>query len=87
MIRLGDGNLRTVEQVTTEDLIKSAEATPGVRLDSAKIVRMEAASQTHAVLITFSVASSKQDVSGSRRSAWDTLVTAADFSLQQREHR
>ncbi|XP_003741399.1 ataxin-1 [Galendromus occidentalis] len=63
VIRLGDGNLRTVEQVTTDDLIKSAEATPGVRLDSSKILRMEAASQAHAVLITFAVTSSKQEVS------------------------
>ena len=70
MIRLGDGNLRTVEQVTTEDLIKSAEVTPGVQLDSSKIIRMEAASQAHAVLITFAVTSSKQEVSGSKRYGW-----------------
>ncbi|XP_022652272.1 ataxin-1-like isoform X2 [Varroa destructor] len=63
IIRLADGKLRTVEQVSTEDLVQSAEATPGVQLDSSRVLRLEPAHQSHAILITFAVASSKQEVS------------------------
>lgn len=62
IIRLADGKLRTVEQVSTEDLVQSAEATPGVQLDSSRVLRLEPAHQSHAILITFAVASSKQEV-------------------------
>ncbi|OQR72205.1 hypothetical protein BIW11_10534 [Tropilaelaps mercedesae] len=63
VIRLADGKLRTVEQVSTEDLVQSAESTPGVQIDSSRVLRLEPAHQPHAILITFAVTSSKQEVS------------------------
>ena len=58
LIQLADGRLKRVENLVTEDFLRSAESSPDVRIDNSCVVRMEpgaGGSDSPTVLITFSV--------------------------------
>lgn len=62
LIQLANGDLRRVEDVTTEELVTSAERCPAFRLDPSTVVRIEE-NMNGTVLLTLSYGENKKTVS------------------------
>jgi hypothetical protein len=69
LIQLADGSLKRVEDLETEDFLRSAEASSDVRIDRSTVVQLDrrppssgSLGQSPSVLLTFSVGRSRVQV-------------------------
>lgn len=62
LIQLANGQMKKVEDLSTEDFISSARSNPDVLLDQSTLTRIETKENTKNVILTFNVGSDKIEV-------------------------